>query len=74
MVGTSGNQSPKRATTTLQRSGDVHDMEHLEGKKQKDFPRRGHGCSTSGLESQGGHALGCLTTRLSLHCVTPQEG
>ena len=46
MVGTSGNQSPKGATTTLQRSGDIHDVEHLEVKKQNDFSRCGHGCST----------------------------
>jgi len=55
MVGTNGNQSPKGATTTIQRGGDIHDVEYLEGNKQKDFPRRGHGCSTSGLESQGRH-------------------
>jgi hypothetical protein len=30
-------------------------VEHIEEKKQKDFSRRGHGCSTSGLESQEGH-------------------
>ena len=55
MVGTSGNQSPKEETTTLQWSGDVHDVKHLKGKKHNDFSRCDHGCSTSGFQSQGGH-------------------
>jgi hypothetical protein len=40
---------------TLQRGGDIHDVEHIEEKKQKDFSRHGHECSTSGFESPEGH-------------------
>jgi hypothetical protein len=36
-VGRSDTQNPKGATTTLQRIGDLHDMEHLEGKNRRIF-------------------------------------
>jgi hypothetical protein len=55
MVGRSGTQSPKGATMALQWDGDLHDVEHLEGKREKDFSRHNYGYSTSGPQSLGGH-------------------
>jgi hypothetical protein len=42
----------------LQWDGDLYDVEHLEGKKEKDFSRHNYGYSTSGPQSLGGHRYG----------------
>ena len=55
MVGRSDTQSLKGAAMTHQQGGDLYYVEYLEGRKQKDFPRHGYGCSTNGPQSQGGH-------------------
>jgi hypothetical protein len=55
LVGGSGCHNPKATTTTFQRSGDLHDVEHLERKKQKDFSKHCHERKTGGLQNQRRH-------------------
>ena len=54
-MGRGGGQDPKAKTKTLQWGGYLYNVEHMEGKKHKDFPKFGDGCPTGGLQNQRGH-------------------
>ena len=47
--------TPRQRRRHVNGGGHLHNVEHLEGKKQKNLSECGHGCSTSGLQSQRGH-------------------